>query len=137
MVFIIYNLYVIYALPFSASNLRSSNPINADNLKIICKGKNPTAFKSNILNLSRIAKLEQDEMLKIATWKNDSICPINEKIETDYIEFPVAYFGLDDELFSSHHKLFGFATDFKSRFLFLLSPFSSLLKSSLDPSPPQ
>ena len=75
-------------------------------------------------------------MLKIATWKNDSICPINEKIETDYIEFPVAYFGIDDELFSFHHKLFGFATDFESRFLFLLSPFSSLLKSSLDSSPP-
>ena len=56
----------------------------------------------NISNVSKLANLEQDEMLKIATWKNDSICPINEKILTDYIEFPVAYFGLD------YHKLFGF-----------------------------
>ena len=90
------------------SNFKLCNPINVVNLKMICKGKNPIAFKGNIniSNVSKLANLEQDEMLKIATWKNDSICPINEKILTDYIEFPVAYFGLD------YHKLFGFCFKF-------------------------
>ena len=95
-------------LKHQCCNLKLCNPINVVNLKMICKGKNPIAFKGNIIisNVSKLANLEQDEMLKIATWKNDSICPINEKIKTDYIEFPVAYFGLD------YHKLFGFCFKF-------------------------
>ena len=93
------------------SNLRKYNPVEVLNLKMIFKGKNPIALRGKICMGPNLEILEQDDMLKIATWKNDSIFPINKKITTKSIEFPVKIMDHWDKI-CDDEELFGFRFKF-------------------------